>query len=226
MAYTSHLVSSHAPVKALSFRASMAVAAPSVMIRPQAVPAPVRSRALPHVCASATGGSTSYSGAGRTGSLDFGSPAPLGPVAKFMTFFIKDGKLNKDKLASAGASLTLSYGFVSNVNAFTLLMVAWFSFFKTTGLSPLAPGQWPKYLAVYAALYATIGNLLRPLRIAAAAAIAPVFEKLVSFFQRKFGLTRPWAFGATVFIVNVCGTLSYFGLGVLVLNTAMSLFIK
>jgi hypothetical protein len=72
-------------------------------------------------------------------------PPSLGPLGKLKAFFLTpDGKLNTQKLASAGASTVLSYGFVSNVNAFTLLMIAWYSFVTSTGLSPMAPGQWPK----------------------------------------------------------------------------------
>lgn len=33
-------------------------------------------------------------------------------------------------------------GFVSNVNAITLVIISWVTFTKTQGLSPLAPGQW------------------------------------------------------------------------------------
>jgi len=146
----------------------------------------------------------------------------MGPIGKLKAYlFTPDGKLNTKNLASAGASTALSYGFVSNVNAFTLLMIAWYSFVTSTGMSPMAPGQWPKYLALYATLYATVGNLLRPARIALAATLAPVFEKVVTFFQTKFSLARPWAFAATVFTVNVCGTCSYMGLGVLTMSALL-----
>lgn len=33
-------------------------------------------------------------------------------------------------------------GFVSNVNAITLVIISWITFTKTSGLSPLAAGQW------------------------------------------------------------------------------------
>lgn len=149
-------------------------------------------------------------------------PPSLGPLGKLKAFFLTpDGKLNTQKLASAGASTVLSYGFVSNVNAFTLLMIAWYSFVTSTGLSPMAPGQWPKYLVLYGTLYATVGNLLRPARIALAATLAPVFERVVTWFQKRFNLGRPWAFAATVFAVNVCGTFTYMGLGVLGLSALL-----
>ena len=50
--------------------------------------------------------------------------------------------MDKKKLAALGTSALLSYGFISNINAITLLITAWVSFAKSTGLSPLAPGQW------------------------------------------------------------------------------------
>jgi hypothetical protein len=53
---------------------------------------------------------------------------------------------------------------VSNVNAITLVIISWVSFTKSTGLSPLAAGQWKAYLLTYAALYAVVGNGLRPIR--------------------------------------------------------------
>ena len=72
----------------------------------------------------------------------------MGPIGKLKAYlFTPDGKLNTKNLASAGASTALSYGFVSNVNAFTLLMIAWYSFVTSTGMSPMAPGQWPKVRA-------------------------------------------------------------------------------
>eukprot|EP00976_Prorocentrum_cordatum_P101564 1192686-Prorocentrum_minimum.AAC.2 len=138
---------------------------------------------------------------------------PKAVVARIKQNFYKDGKLDKSKLASVGASVTLSYGFISNVNAFSLLMIAWYTFTKSTGLSPLDPGQWPKYLTLYAGLYATIGTILRPARIAACGVLTPVFENIVTFFQKRFKFSRPWAFAATVFCVNILGTLTYFAVG-------------
>ena len=42
----------------------------------------------------------------------------------------------------------LSYGAVSNVNMGVSMIMAWVTFGKSTGLSPLDAGQWPKFLAV------------------------------------------------------------------------------
>ena len=38
------------------------------------------------------------------------------------------------------------------MNAVTLLIISWVTFAKSTGLSPLAPGQWKAYLLAYTAL--------------------------------------------------------------------------
>jgi hypothetical protein len=44
--------------------------------------------------------------------------------------------------------MLLSYGWVSNCNMAFILIVSWVTFGKSTGLSPLALGQWPAFLAV------------------------------------------------------------------------------
>lgn len=43
------------------------------------------------------------------------------------------------------------------------LAIAWISFVKMTGMSPLAPGQWTGFLGVYAGLWAA-QNFVRPIR--------------------------------------------------------------
>ena len=46
-----------------------------------------------------------------------------------------------------------SYGTVSNITYGGGLAVSWIAFVKQTGLSPLMPGQWKKFLAFYAGAY-------------------------------------------------------------------------
>ena len=128
-------------------------------------------------------------------------------------------KLDRAKLASIGTSCLLSYGAVSNVNAITLLIIAWVTFGKVEGLSPMAPGMWPKYLAAYGVLYATVGSLLRPARVALAISITPFFDRIVDFFRGRFSVSKPVAFGMTVFCVNVCGSCSYLAFGLLLATT-------
>lgn len=166
------------------------------------------------------------------------SPAPSSPLAR-LRGFLGDGDALKAKLATLGASALLAYGFVSNVNAVvrcrcsrcsvahfstisvtpahsrsqTLLIVAWVSFAAKTGLSPLAAGQWPAYLLSYTALYAVIGNGLRPLRFSLSVAITPFFDRFVAFLSERLHLSQRQAFAACVFLVNVLGTCSYLVLG-------------
>ena len=89
------------------------------------------------------------------------SPPPATSILKKLSSLLKgEGisgiKLNKESLAKLGLNALLAYGFVSNVSYITCVILAWVTFGKSTGLSPLAPGQWKKYLLVYA------GSLLHP----------------------------------------------------------------
>ena len=145
--------------------------------------------------------------------------APTGWWGKLMFKLFGQAKLDKAKLASIGSSCALSYGAISNVNAISLLIIAWVTFGKSQGLSPLDPGCWTKYLAAYALLYASVGNLLRPARIALAISLTPAFDKIVDFFMGKFNFSKPVAFGATVFFVNVCGSFTYLFLGLFIATT-------
>ena len=61
-------------------------------------------------------------------------------------------KTDKASLAALGGAILLSYGFVSNASYMACLSVAWYLFSSRTGLSPLAPGQKPKFLAIYGGL--------------------------------------------------------------------------
>jgi hypothetical protein len=81
-----------------------------------------------------------------------GKRSQRGFVAGRLKQFFGGTKLDKAKLAALGTRALLAYGFVSNVNAVTLLIISWVSFAKSTGLSPLAPGQWKAYLLAYTAL--------------------------------------------------------------------------
>lgn len=71
-----------------------------------------------------------------------------------------------------------AYGIISNLNAGVLVTLSWLSVVKQTGLTPLDPGMWPRFLGIYAGLYLAVGSLMRPLRLAAALAAAPFFNKV------------------------------------------------
>jgi hypothetical protein len=104
--------------------------------------------------------------------------------------------------------MLLAYGFVSNVSYITCLILAWVSFGRATGLSPLAAGQWKKFLVVYAGFWA-FNNIIRPLRFSFSLLLSPGFEKVIDTIQAKTGFKRPVATGITVFLVNFCGTIAF-----------------
>ena len=117
------------------------------------------------------------------------SSPKLTPMGRIKSFFAFD----KQQLAKLGVDAFLTYGVCSNVNAALLVSFAWGTFSKASGFSPLAAGQWPRFLATYVALYATVGTVLRPLRLAAAMSLTPYYGKVVQFMQARlpFRATRP-----------------------------------
>ncbi|KAG8459675.1 hypothetical protein KFE25_003127 [Diacronema lutheri] len=114
-------------------------------------------------------------------------------------------------LAKHGWSIFISYGLVSNLNSGLLGSLSWATFRRANPtLSPLGFGtsQWtslsisPKFLAIYAGYYATVGTLLRPARFALAVAMAPFFTRVVKTLRERFGLPQATAVGAVVFVTN------------------------
>ena len=88
-------------------------------------------------------------------------------------------------------------------------------------VSPLAPGQWKAFLAVYAALYATVGTLMRPFRLAAAISFTPVFEATlqhvrarVPYAQSRPTLNRGLALVVLILVGNVGSTCALTALGI------------
>ena len=131
-------------------------------------------------------------------------------------------KIDKDTLAKSGVDAFFTYGVVSNLNAGITLSVAWGIFSRTSGLSPLAPGQWKRFLATYVAIYATAGTLLRPFRFAAAISLTPVYSSLILRVRNRLPyrdtnpkLNRTLALILISLICNTTGTLLLFGAGVL-----------
>lgn len=141
------------------------------------------------------------------------------PAWKRVVFFYKynkqkdDGLTFRQRLGKAGLSVILSYGFVSNMSYCVSVSVAWYIFCKRTGLSPLAPGQWPKFLAVYSGFW-VFNNIVRPMRFALSVAISTQFDKVVNFIQDKFRVNKSVAVGLTVFFANVVGTTMLMCLGI------------
>jgi len=148
------------------------------------------------------------------------------PAWKRIIFFYKyrnnddgDGLTFRQKLAKMGLSALLSYGFVSNMSYCVSVGLAWFGFSKKTGLSPLAPGQWPKFLAVYAGFY-VFNNIVRPIRLAISIGVTPYFDKAVATIQRKTGFNKTLSIGIVVFLANICGTTSLMAFSVWIASLA------
>mmetsp|Transcript_12020 Transcript_12020/g.30467 ORF Transcript_12020/g.30467 Transcript_12020/m.30467 type:complete len:264 (-) Transcript_12020:149-940(-) len=188
----------------------------------------LRSAAVDDESSSEESESKPEGGGGEVEAADAG----LAPVWKRIVFFNKynkdgtpksqeeeDGLTFRQKLAKMGLSVLLSYGFVSNMSYCVTVSLAWFGFSKKTGLSPLAPGQWKGFLAVYAGFY-VFNNFIRPMRLAASVGVAPYFERAVNAIQEKTKLNKGASIGIVVFLANVCGTTSLMSLGIYIASLA------
>lgn len=119
----------------------------------------------------------------------------------------------KEMLKKMGLSMLLSYGFVSNITSVIITSMAWFTFSKKTGLSPLAPGQWKGFLAIYAGFY-VFTSLIRPIRMAMAVGISKYFDLALNTIQEKTKVSKGVAIGILVFLTNIVGTCGVMALGV------------
>lgn len=130
-----------------------------------------------------------------------------------------DGLTFRQRLGKAGLSVALSYGWVSNVSYSVTVSLAWYIFSKRTGLSPMAPGQWKSFLAVYAGFY-VFNNIVRPVRFALSVSVSLYFDRVVSWIQNKFRVSKGVAVGLTIFLANVVGTIALMCLGISIAATA------
>jgi hypothetical protein len=140
------------------------------------------------------------------------------PAWKRIVFAYKYNKKDDDltfrqRLGKAGLSVVLSYGFVSNMSYCVSVSAAWYIFCKRTMLSPLAPGQWPKFLAVYSGFW-VFNNIVRPIRFGLSMAISTQFDKIVQSIQNRFRVNKSVAIGLTVFFANIVGTITLMCLGI------------
>jgi hypothetical protein len=85
-------------------------------------------------------------------------------------------------------------------------------------MSPLAPGQWKRFLAVYAGFY-VFNNIIRPFRFGLSVGIAKYFDAAISWVQNKLNVSKPIAIGIIVFFANILGTCSLLALGILLAST-------
>lgn len=121
----------------------------------------------------------------------------------------------KDNVAKLGFNVLLSYGWISNTFAITGVIISWIIFGKANNISPLAPGQWKKFLLVYAGVWAA-NNLLRPIRVSLSILVAPLFEKFIDNLQARFKVSRSIAVAMVVFLFNIIGSFSYLFVGLYV----------
>mmetsp|Transcript_1547 Transcript_1547/g.4370 ORF Transcript_1547/g.4370 Transcript_1547/m.4370 type:complete len:234 (-) Transcript_1547:210-911(-) len=151
-----------------------------------------------------------------------GEDAPQRPWYKRI---LQRPKFDRASLTKLGSSMVLSYGFVSNMNAGFLIIISWATFRRAnpllspltagTALGPLViPGLSAKFLLVYGGYYATVGNLLRPVRIALAGLLAPAFTRAIKVLKERFGLPQAGAIGLVVFVANFLGTWALILVGV------------
>eukprot|EP00590_Aulacoseira_subarctica_P010828 CAMPEP_0172422520 /NCGR_PEP_ID=MMETSP1064-20121228/8661_1 /TAXON_ID=202472 /ORGANISM="Aulacoseira subarctica , Strain CCAP 1002/5" /LENGTH=208 /DNA_ID=CAMNT_0013163419 /DNA_START=109 /DNA_END=735 /DNA_ORIENTATION=+ len=124
----------------------------------------------------------------------------------------------KQKLAKAGMSALLSYGFVSNMSYAVTVSLAWYISSKRTGLSPLQKGQWPGFLAVYAGFY-VFNNIIRPARLALAIGVTKYFDSAVINLQQKLNCSKAVAIGVLVVLANLIGTTLAMSLGIYLAST-------
>mmetsp|Transcript_31985 Transcript_31985/g.45473 ORF Transcript_31985/g.45473 Transcript_31985/m.45473 type:complete len:218 (-) Transcript_31985:130-783(-) len=143
---------------------------------------------------------------------------PVEPTKKRKNWFSfgqksDDGSTFRQKLGKLGLMTVLSYGWVSNMSYGICISCAWYIFSKQSGLSPLAPDQWKKFLAVYAGFF-VFNNVIRPFRVALSVGVSPVFENMVNTIHNKTKVSRGVAIGVVVFLANVVGTLALMCLGI------------
>jgi len=146
---------------------------------------------------------------------------PASPLARFRAWVKKWAKFDKDTLKALGVDAFFTYGIVSNVNAGLTVALAWGTFSKASGLSPLAPGQWKSFMITYAGIYATLGTVLRPFRFALAVSCTPLYSRVIASLRERlpYRTTRP-ALNRTLALVvvslffNVVGTFAIIGLGI------------
>ncbi|CAK9014856.1 Hypothetical protein (Fragment) [Durusdinium trenchii] len=137
----------------------------------------------------------------------------------FRRWWKKTAKIDAKALRKMGLMCLLSYGFVSNVNALLLILLATYRSILATGASPLASKASLKQFGItWAGLY-VISNIVRPVRISIALAISKPFDKLVKFFEEKLKCKRWMAIGAVVLFLNVFLTIALLWGGMILVSS-------
>ncbi|CAE7206553.1 unnamed protein product [Symbiodinium natans] len=139
--------------------------------------------------------------------------------ARFKRWWRKNAKMDSKSLRKMGLMCLLSYGFVSNVNALLLILLATYRSIVATGASPLASSVALKQFGItWAGLY-VISNIVRPVRISIALAISKPFDNMVNWLQDKFSCKRWMAVGLVVLMLNVVLTIAFLWGGMLFVSS-------
>ena len=156
--------------------------------------------------AAAAGGSSSSGG----DESNKGSDNRPSFLSKLKQLFGGGEKLDRERLKALGTGAVASYGAVSNVTYGGGMAVSWVGFVKKFGVSPLASGQWPKFLAFYSAFWMA-QNFVRPLRLSLALAMAPAFDRFVDLLAARLRISRPRAFAVYIAILGITTSTLVFG---------------
>lgn len=143
--------------------------------------------------------------------------------ARLGAWWRKNAKMDSKKLRKMGLMCLLSYGFVSNVNAVVLILLATYRAIVATGASPLAEKAALKQFGItWLGLY-VVSNLIRPLRISLALVISPVIDKFVNRIQDGLRCKRWLAVTLAVILLNIVGTIAilYFGMSLVSASTGV-----
>eukprot|EP00892_Ulva_mutabilis_P004695 jgi/Ulvmu1/2598/UM014_0049.1 len=122
--------------------------------------------------------------------------------------WIFGGPLDKERIKSLGLGALLAYGFVSNVTYGACCTICWASHVAATGMTPFSGGQFGPFLARAAGLLA-LQQLLRPIRFSCAMALTPFVDRMLSWLQKRMGVSRSVAF-YWMFAGLAAGTLAGF----------------
>lgn len=96
----------------------------------------------------------------------------------------KDGLTMQERLKKQGLNTMLLYVILSNICVVVFMVFAWYGFSRQQGESPLYPGQWKPFLAVFTGLMAA-DNALKPVRLAIALGLAPQCDCFMSWLQDR-----------------------------------------
>ena len=92
-----------------------------------------------------------------------------------------------------GAMFVLAYGLVDKLLRAISFVLAWAASISSTGLSPLAAGQWGSFMTTHATVRMVYVPVLFPLHVLATVALALPYRSLILSLQRRLPLqNREW----------------------------------